>query len=324
MIYQQNPIQTFLDMLLADLNFLLSDPIGFLDTYFWSAPGYNLYNSIVYTTAAILAIVIVGAVIVRINKSGVERWGEASFIPVVMDQEFFVSILPYIFIGSTLRALNDIALAELVPPLWMMFADRMFVTPGVYVFTIVLTLVVGISSIFISQEYFQGIKYFSNWRFTFFVAGGVIQIYLTLPIIPLLLSSETNLIGGSLILITSIIFAILFHYGSNLFSKRFLVGNPIRLEEKLAMITQMYDALNTVIAIQFFNYQEKHYLPALLFNTPLEAYPFLGIKFIIVIFFLWALRGFENKNIENWLLWVVFLLGLATGTRDLLRLLTNT
>lgn len=324
MTIQQNIIQNFLNTLLEDLKFLLSDPIGFLDTYFWSAPGYNLYNSIVYTTAAILAIITVGFILVQINKRGMERWGEDKFKPVMMDQEFFVSILPYIFVGSTLRALNDIALKELLPPLWTIFADRMFVTPGVYVFTILLTLIIGIASIFVSQEYFQNNKYLSNWRITFFLAGSLIQIFLFLPIIPLLFTTETNLIGGLLIVITSLVFAILFYFLANLYSQRFLPDNPFRIEEKLAIITQMYDAFNTVIAIQCFNYQEKHYLPAILFDTPLEAYPFLLIKFIVVIFFIWALRGFENRNIENWLLWVVFLLGLATGTRDLLRLVTNT
>ena len=90
------------------------------------------------------------------------------------------------------------------------------------------------------------------------------------------------------------------------------------------MTTQMYDAINTVIAIEFFSYEEKHYLPSLLFEGPFGSWPFLFIKFGIVLFFFWALRGFENEEQERWLLWVVFLLGLATGTRDLLRLVTNT
>ena len=90
------------------------------------------------------------------------------------------------------------------------------------------------------------------------------------------------------------------------------------------MVTQMFDAFNTVIAIEFFNYQEKHYLPAILFDTPLGAWPFLALKFGVVLAFIYAVRGVESEEIQKWLLWVVFLLGLATGTRDFLRLVTNT
>ena len=90
------------------------------------------------------------------------------------------------------------------------------------------------------------------------------------------------------------------------------------------MVTQMFDGINTVIAIEFYNYQEQHYLPSILFNTPWGAWPFLIIKFVVVLIFIYAVRGIENKEMSYWLLWVVFLLGLATGTRDFFRLVTNT
>ena len=154
--------------------------------------------------------------------------------------------------------------------------------------------------------------------------GIIIEIILFLPIIPLMFTSSEYLIGGGIIVILTLMFALVFNIIAKSVSHRFFPESPIRIEEILAMITQMFDAFNTVIAIEFFGYQEKHYLPALLFNTPLGSWPFLIIKFGIVLLFFWALRGFENRNLERWLLWVVFLLGLATGTRDFLRLVTNT
>jgi uncharacterized membrane protein len=324
MTIQQNPLQDFLDMLFQDLALLFSDPILFLDTYFFSAPGYNLYNTIIYCTVGILAIFLIGKIIITLNSKGSSRWGEDKYIQIKMDDEFFIAILPYIFIGSTLRALQDVAKKGLIISPYEFFADRVFVTPGVYIVTILLTISVGIVSIVISQEYLQKNRYFSNWRFTFVAAGIIIEAILIIPFIPLLITSETNIFGGLFIILGTVAFGIIFHFSADLYSARFTPDAPIRRDEKLAMFTQMFDAINTVVAVEFFAYQEKHYLPAILFQTPAGSWPFLLIKFGIVALFLWALRGFENRNLERWLLWVVFLLGLATGTRDFLRLITST
>ncbi|MHA1971412.1 MAG: DUF63 family protein [Candidatus Hodarchaeales archaeon] len=328
MALQQNALQEFIDQFLKDLQFLLTNPIEFFDTYFFSAPGYNLYNTIVYTTVGMLAIFLIGKILFKINSYGIEKWGEEHFIRVRMDQKFFISILPFIFVGSTLRALQDIAKKEKIIDLlrfpYQIFEDRLFVTPGVYIFTILLTLTVGITSIYISQEYFRNINRFSDWRFTFFVAGAVIETFLFVPFIPLLLVEPGFIEGGFIIILASITFAFLFHFVADLYSRKYLEHAPFIMEEKAAVITQMFDAFNTVIAIEFFDYQEKHYLPSMIFNTPLGAWPFLLIKLIVVLFFIWAIRGLDNDDVKKWLLWVVFLLGLATGTRDFLRLVTGT
>ncbi|MHA1975424.1 MAG: DUF63 family protein [Candidatus Hodarchaeales archaeon] len=316
----QNPFQNFID----DLVQLFTDPITFFDTYFFSAPGYNLYNTLTYTTIGILAILLVGRIIIGLNRWGSLRWGDDSFKPIQMDNEFFIAILPYIFIGSSLRALQDVAKAEMIISPYEFFGDRLFVTPGVYIVTILLTISLGIGSILISQEYLQKRKYVSNWRITFALIGIALEFILIIPFIPLLIEDQTNMLGGFSIIVLTALFAIVFHYTADWWSQKFFPDVPIRREEKLAMITQMFDATNTVIAIEFFSYEEKHYLPAILFQSPVGSWSFLFIKFGIVLFFLWSLRGFENRNIERWLLWVVFLLGLATGTRDFLRLITNT
>ncbi len=326
MTVQQNIIQELLDSIFQAVSSFFKeivDPISFIDKYFISEEGYNFYNTIVYTTIGILAILIIGKIIVRINQKGINRWGEEQFIPVQMDSEFFVSILPYIFIGSTLRALQDIADQNKIISPYEIFGLRLFVTPYVYVITILLTLVVGLISIFISQEYLKDVQRFSNWRNTFLTIGIVIEFILFFPII-FLLTDPYYLGGGVIILVLSGIFGILFHFIATRLSQWYLPEAIVQREEILAMITQMFDAFNTVIAIEFFNYQEKHYLPSILFNTPCGAWPFLGLKFGILLLFIYVVRGVEQKDIQKWLLWVVFLLGLATGTRDFLRLITNT
>jgi uncharacterized membrane protein len=320
----QNPLQEFLDEIARDLSLLFSDPWTFIDTFFLRAPGYNLYNTIVYTTVGILAIALIGKIIISLNRRGFERWGEEKFKPIQMDDEFFLAILPYIFIGSSFRALQDVAKQGKIISPYEFFADRVFVTPGVYILTILLTITLGIFSIYLSLDYLPNHKHFSNWRKTFAFIGVIIELFLIIPFIPLLLSDSANFLGGFVILVGTILFGLVFHFSANFFSRKMIPDAPIRREEKLAMITQMFDAINTVIAIEFFSYQEKHYLPAMMFQTPFGSWPFLFIKFGIVLLFLWALRGFENRNIERWLLWVVFLLGLATGTRDFLRLITST
>ncbi|MFX0087270.1 MAG: DUF63 family protein [Candidatus Hodarchaeota archaeon] len=324
MTLYQDSIENFIESIIDDLSFLLTDPLGFFDFYFFSAPGYNLYNTIVYMGVGLLLILLIGKFIIKINQKGAERWGEDKYIPVQMDKEFFISILPYIFIGSSLRALQDIAVEGRIISPYEIFADRAFVTPGVYLVTIILTITMGIASILVSQEYLKSSQKFSNWRNTFFTIGVVLELILVIPFIPLLLEDQSFFIGGAAIIIVTVAFGAIFSIISDKFSAKYISDVPIRREEKLAMITQMFDAFNTVIAIEFFGYIEKHYLPAIIFNTPLGSWPFLIIKFLIVLVFLWAVRGIENKNLENWLLWVVFLLGLATGTRDFLRLITKT
>ncbi|MFX0204581.1 MAG: DUF63 family protein [Candidatus Hodarchaeota archaeon] len=326
MSMQQNPIQDLLeDIIKAIQTFFqeIVDPIGFIEKYFILEQGYNFYNTVVYTTIGILTIFFIGKIIVKINQRGAKRWGDENYIPVQMDSEFFVSILPYIFIGSTLRALQDIADQEKIISPYEIFRLRIFVTPYVYIITILLTFIIGLVSILISQEYLKDVQRFSNWRITFFTIGFLVEIVLFLPI-PFLLTDLYYIGGGISILLLSGIFGILFHLSATRLTQKYLPNAIIRREETLAMVTQMFDAFNTVIAIEFFNYQEKHYLPAILFNTPLGAWPFLVLKFGVVLAFIYAVRGVESEEIQKWLLWVVFLLGLATGTRDFLRLVTNT
>ncbi|MFW9903626.1 MAG: DUF63 family protein [Candidatus Thorarchaeota archaeon] len=326
MTMQQNFIQDLLeDIIKAIQTFFqeIADPIGFVEKYFILEQGYNLYNTVVYTTIGILAIFLLGKIIVKINQKGAEHWGDENYIPIQMDSEFFVSILPYIFIGSTLRALQDIADQEKIISPYEIFRLRIFVTPYVYVITILLTITLGLVSIIISQEYFKNVQRFSNWRITFFTIGILIEIVLFIPI-PFLLTDLYYIIGGVSILLLSSLFGILFHLSATRLTQRYLPDAVIRREEILAMITQMFDAFNTVIAIEFFNYQEKHYLPTILFDTPLGAWPFLILKFGVVLVFIYAVRGVESDETQKWLLWVIFLLGLATGTRDFLRLITNT
>lgn len=326
MTLQQNNIQELVkNILLVITTFFqeISNPIKFIDTYFISEEGYNFYNTVVYTTIGILAIFLIGKIIARINQKGIERWGEEHFIPIQIDSEFFISILPYIFIGSTLRALQDIADQNKIISPYEIFGLRIFVTPYVYIITILLTITAGLISIIISQEYLKDVQQFSNWRKTFLAIGITFEIILFLPII-FLLTDPYYISGGAIILVLSSIFGILFHFTALFISQRYFPEVIVQREEELAIQTQMFDAFNTVIAIEFFNYQEKHYLPAILFNTPWGAWPFLLLKFGVVILFIYAVRGLEKKETQKWLLWVVFLLGLATGTRDFLRLVTNT
>lgn len=328
MVIQQNIIQDLLESIIqAILTFFqeISDPITFIDTYFLSAlyEEYNFYNTIVYTIIGILGIYLLSKIIVRLNQKGIERWGEEHFIPIQMDTEFFVAILPYIFIGSTLRALQDIAHQNKIISPYEIFGLDIFITPYLYVIMISLTLSIGIISIFISQEYLKDVQRFSNWRNTFLTIGIIIEIILFLPII-FLLTDPYYIGGGVIILILTCSFGLSFHFLGTYLSQRYIPEATIRREETLTMVTQMFDAFNTVIAIELYHYDEQHYLPNILFNTPWGAWPFLIIKFVVVLLFIYVVRGLENKEISKWLLWVVFLLGLATGTRDFLRLITKT
>ncbi|MFW9993084.1 MAG: DUF63 family protein [Candidatus Odinarchaeota archaeon] len=92
----------------------------------------------------------------------------------------------------------------------------------------------------------------------------------------------------------------------------------------LVISGQMWDSIATFISINYFGYTEQNLLPEFLI-ADLGMWFFFTAKLIIVSAAVIMLdRWWDEENQRNWIKWLIYVLGLATGTRNFLRLITLT
>ncbi|MHA2294433.1 MAG: DUF63 family protein [Candidatus Hodarchaeales archaeon] len=127
---------------------------------------------------------------------------------------------------------------------------------------------------------------------------------------------------------TILIILIVIIYTSALFfyEKQSLSDSPnfMANENLLTISGQMWDTIATFISISFFGYSEQNLFPELLIKD-LGFWSFFTAKIIVVSSVLILLdRWWEEEEQRNWIKWLFYVLGLATGTRNFLRLITLT
>ena len=91
------------------------------------------------------------------------------------------------------------------------------------------------------------------------------------------------------------------------------------------VLTHLFDASTTYVAVEYFNYAEQHVLPNALnqlFNTYLTLFP---MKIIVIVAVLYIIdQYFDDSTIKNLLKLTVFVLGLAPGLRNILTMAIGT
>ncbi len=98
----------------------------------------------------------------------------------------------------------------------------------------------------------------------------------------------------------------------------------------LMILSQFLDGAATFTGIDFYGYQEKHVLPGLLIDLTGTAAVMFILKFLILLFAIYLLdveyrkEMMKNPNMRELIKLVVIVLGLAPGTRDMLRLAFGT
>lgn len=211
-------------------------------------------------------------------------------LKIPVDKRFAISICPYIILGSVLRVLEDMGAAMY----WL------FITPAVYALVILIFLVALKLSLRLERK---GIPYFKPM----FVVGL------------LLLSSAAIFLKlvnfQALMLVAALLSPWILIFG--LFKKW-------SIQNRLVTISQMFDATTTFVAINFFGYAEKHVLPTFFIIFTGEPFSFVFVKLVAVVLILIGIDRFsKDENFNNYLKLWVGLLALATGTRDLLRLISG-
>lgn len=248
--------------------------------------GYNVVNTLTYAIILGIAAIFVFRILKRLG--------------IKYDNAFFRALIPYMILGSFTRALTD---AGIYPRTYLT------VTPGIYVLTFAITL----SSLLITH------KLLKDWRryFLYFGWGLVCLDFL------ILLSNleRVTLTAEPL----KYFFPALFIAESIIY----LLTRRVGLIRKNSYIfyAHIYDASTTFAGVEFMGYWEQHVLPRYLINLTGTAAVMYLLKFVVLLIALWLMDKIEESEADiemmNFIRMVIFILGFAPGTRNLLRMLMN-
>lgn len=262
--------------------------------------GYTVFNTIVYTLILVLFVL---AIIRMFKKLEIDPLS------------IFYSIIPFIFLGSSTRALVDNGI----------YPKTVFlITPGLYILVGLITIFSFLFCIFLYKR--KGIDY----RYSLFFIGLIF-------IIPnIILFSKVNISAIAYVLLTWIISSIIFI--GIVFLVLYIKNKNFKLDfsqmaEKFLkykidfsiVLAHLFDASTTYVAVEYFNYAEQHVLPNALnqlFDTYLTLFP---MKIIVIVAVLCIIdQYFDDLTIKNLLKLTVFVLGLAPGLRNILTLAIGT
>ncbi|HKZ45638.1 MAG TPA: DUF63 family protein [archaeon] len=252
----------------------------FLDYFIYpKKTGYDVPKTLTYA----LILVIAAYLIFKMLKK----------LKVKIDRRLVLAVSPYVLFGGSLRVVEDLGY----------MSSPIFVTPGIYFLIAFIFISVFLISLLIEKK--RGIPYF---KITFIT--GLLLFSFTLANI-----SPTNLYGLFLVLVFLSPWAVVFF-----FFKRWNLAN------RITSLVQMFDATATFVALNFFGqngivdvgFYEQHVVPTFIINIFGPA-SFIIVKIIAVVLALFIIDRFsEDKEFGNYLKLIIGILGLATGTRDLL------
>lgn len=257
--------------------------------------GYNAVNTIVYVSILLAMAFLV--VFPFLDRKGIK-----------FSKEFAVSLLPYIFLGSSLRLLVSdncnaawgICFQKALNPLESGF---WFFTPGVWITTFAVTIVGLFTAKKVSGKNFE--KVF-----------GAIGLLFLLPVLvfDFLHFSRLAVFFGTLMLAIGIGLAVKIIVDR--FTKTRLLKDRMNF---LAMQGQVMDAVPTTIATTFFGFSEQHPLSAgiLSINPALFLIVKTGLVLAILHF---ADKDIQNENQKGFFKTFLTIIGFATGTASLLKL----
>ena len=273
-----------------------------IQTTFFS--GYTIFNTVVYT---LILVIFILAIIKMFRKIEID--------PI----SIFYSIIPFIFLGSSTRALVDNGI----------YPKTIFlITPGLYILVGMITIFSFLFSIYLFNK--RGIDY----RYTLLSLG----ILFSIPNI--FFFSNVNFTAIAYVILTWILVSIIFlsmtffvlyiknNIGQNNGEKN--ISNTLEKIKKYKinfsiLLAHLFDASTTYVAVEYFNYYEQHVLPNALnqlFDTYLTLFP---MKIIVIVAVLYIIdQYFDDLMIKNLLKLTVFVLGLAPGLRNILTLAIGT
>lgn len=306
---------------------------NFLWKYYWGSivsdaenriingvgPEYNIVNTITYGVILAISLFLIYRLLRKMR--------------ITPDYYFFISISPFIILGPVLRVMEDAGFFN-KPFVYL------FISPIIYVFlgvTVILILLLG----YVAEKRFE--KKIRN-KVLFF--SGIMPLSIC---IYLLFSSGLQrpdtvvLILVTASLLTVAVFSV-FRLLKGVYPKLsvYILGSNI-----LLFFAHFLDASATFVGTDFYNYAEKHPLPAFLINLSGTGAVMFPLKFILIFLVIYVLditykkeikdisrknqkfflkyqenaeSVFRDKTLTGLLKICIFILGLAPGVRDMLRI----
>lgn len=213
-------------------------------------------------------------------------------LKIKIDKRFFIGLLPFIILGSVLRVIED---AKIFHSYWL-------ISPLIYI----LIFLIALSSLLFSC--WLGKKTKTPYHFILFSFGLVIL----LPFVRFI--SITRWLPFVYVGLLTLMWTLLL-----LIVKRISKSKFLSLVNTGLILTHLFDASTTFVAISFFGYGEQHVLARFLMQFIGPGAMFV-IKIIFIPLVLYGIDEILKKKQPNrFLKFVVFILGFAPGLRNLLR-----
>jgi uncharacterized membrane protein len=246
-------------------------------------PGYTILNTVVFGIILGICILIIIKMFKYIKKD---------------PAELMIPLIPFIFFGSSARALVDNNIYPLT---------YILVTPGIYILTGLMAIITLITAVFIEK------KTNFDYRYIIFIVGTLICIPNILFMGPVNLVAVLQVVGVWAIVSSAFIL---------LRNKWALLSNKFNLS---VLTAHLFDASSTYIAVDYYGYYEQHVLPSALtglFGTAIIMFP---LKIVVILGALYVIDTYiEDRTIANMLKLAIFILGLAPGLRNFLSLIMGT
>jgi len=257
---------------------------------------YNLVNTLAFAAIALVAAYLI-----------FKGLGKAK---IAINREFFISILPFVFFGSSVRVAVD---AQVLPREVVVGGMVLypFVTPMVYAFTFLVVVaclaaavafknkfhqimrVSGVAAFFAVTLCYTGL--FKNYAFFALIVG--------LAVLGLIVSEAVSLLAAKF-------------YGK---AER-------RLPERVTVFGHAFDGAATLTGVMFLGYSEQHIVANALFGVGTPVLFFI-VKVLFaslaVELFARELKEPGQEQQKVFLLLLVTIFGLAPGLRDALRILAG-
>jgi len=249
------------------------------ENFLYLHPGYTLLNTVFFGIILGVAVILIIKLFKYIKKD---------------PKDLLIPLIPFIFFGSSTRALVDNGIYPLI--LWL-------VTPGIYVLTGLVAIATLIISVYVEK------KTNFDYRYLMLIVGVILCIPNILNINHLNWTAFFGVIG-----IWAAVSSIFVLLGTKwgLLKDKFNLG---------VLLAQLFDASATFIAITFYGYGEQHVLPNVLMGIANTAAVMFPLKIAVILAALYVIDEYiEDKTIRNMLKLAIFILGLAPGLRDFLSL----
>ncbi len=269
---------------------------------FWNFVSHYYINPIIYDTGYNPVDTVTYAIILGLSLFGVLKL--LNKLNVTVNDIFILAVSPYIFVGGSLRVVED---AGLITAPW----KYLLITPLIFfliffVCTVALVISIGISKVISVQYYWPfgiiGIIWsVTNVVFLFINAAAFNAVVLAV-------------IGSTGLGIALCVYVIARTFDIKLFKNRI---NAFIID------SQLLDATATAFGITFLPYAEKHVLPTFLIAETGTAFIMYPLKLLVIIPVLYIIDHYlkgESENLIGLVKLAILTVGLAPAIRDIMRM----